>query len=1028
MSLINEQDLENYCMKYFEEIGYQTAYGPDILPDSVSPLRQSIREPFLPVIIKSQLEKLNPNAPQNVLEEAYNALTRIEEATAIARNEKIHSYLINGIKVPYKTDLGEDSTFLVKVIDFDDLKKNDFLAVNQFKIQGPQNIRRPDIVVFINGLPLAIIELKNPANEKTTIEEAFNQIQTYKQDIPDLFDYNLAAIISDGFVAKIGSISANIERFMPWRTIDGETRKNVMEDEAQTLIKGFFNKEYILDYLRYFVVFEREVKKTIKKIAGYHQFHAGRKTVKSVLSALRNNSRQGGVIWHTTGSGKSLSMVCIARKIMQTPQMQNPTIVMVTDRNELDGQLFDTFASSLQDITPKQAQSREELKSILKNIPSGGIIFTTMQKFLPEDDFSVFPLLSDRHNIVVISDEAHRTQYGFEANFKSGKLKYGYAKYLRDAFPNACFVGFTGTPISQTDRDTQAVFGKYVDIYDMQDAIKDGATVKIYYEARHIQLNTRDVLLSQLEKKVEDLTSDMADNEKEKLRYATIEKLAGLPERLKELAADLVNHFENRIKLIDGKGLIVCMSRDIAVRLYDEIIKIRPHWHSDDYKKGFIKVIMTGSAADPKNYQKHIYSPIVKKEIENRMKDPQDSLKLVIVCDMWLTGFDVPSLHTMYIDKPIRAHNLIQAISRVNRVFKDKPSGLVVDYIGMARALEEAVRDYTRGGGQGDVAINVRRAYEELLSYMDICRSYLKGFDYSQFKTKPYDLVASAWNYILENAKDKESVQKEFADKVLAALKAYGLCQSLPEAAALNEELAFFSLLKTAISKKESDKNKQSIEEIKTIIGNIVSKAIATDKPIDIFEQAGLEKPNLSLVDERFLEKIHAMKHKDLAAELLRRLIEGEIKSKFRLNVSLQKRFSEKLKETVNKYNNGSIETVQVIEELINIAKETNEAIRQGEKLGLSEKELAFYNALEENESAVRDLGDEILKKIAQELTNYLRNSVKIDWSKRESVKAGIRKEVKKILRRYNYPPDKQDSATERVLEQAEVVSEDLVK
>lgn len=1028
MSLINEQDLENYCMKYFEEIGYQTAYGPDILPDSVSPLRQSIREPFLPVIIKNKLKELNPNAPQNVLEEAYNALTRIEEATAIARNEKIHSYLINGIKVPYKTDSGEDSTFLVKVIEFDKPTNNDFLAVNQFKIQGPQNIRRPDIVVFINGLPLAVIELKNPANEKTTIEEAFNQIQTYKQDIPDLFDYNLASVISDGFVAKIGSISANIERFMPWRTIDGETRKGVMEDEAQTLIKGFFNKEYILDYLRYFVVFEREPKKIIKKIAGYHQFHAGRKTVKSVLSALQNNSRQGGVIWHTTGSGKSLSMVCIARKIMQTPQMQNPTIVMVTDRNELDGQLFDTFASSLQDIMPKQAQSREELKSILKNIPSGGIIFTTMQKFLPEDDLSVFPLLSDRHNIVVISDEAHRTQYGFEANFKSGKLKYGYAKYLRDAFPNACFVGFTGTPISQTDRDTQAVFGKYVDIYDMQDAIKDGATVKIYYEARHIQLNTRDVLLSQLEKKVEDLTSDMADNEKEKLRYATIEKLAGLPERLKELAADLVNHFENRIKLIDGKGLIVCMSRDIAVRLYDEIIKIRPHWHSDDYKKGFIKVIMTGSAADPENYQKHIYSPIVKKEIENRMKDPQDSLKLVIVCDMWLTGFDVPSLHTMYIDKPIRAHNLIQAISRVNRVFKDKPSGLVVDYIGMARALEEAVRDYTRGGGQGDVAINVRRAYEELLSYMDICRSYLKGFDYSQFKTKPYDLVASAWNHILENAKDKESVQKEFADKVLAALKAYGLCQSLPEAAALNEELAFFSLLKTAISKKESDKNKQSIEEIKTIIGNIVSKAIATDKPIDIFEQAGLEKPNLSLADERFLEKICAMEHKDLAAELLRRLIEGEIKSKFRLNVSLQKRFSEKLKETVNKYNNGSIETVQVIEELINIARETNEAVRQGEKLGLSEKELAFYNALEENESAVRDLGDEILKKIAQELTNYLRNSVKIDWSKRESVKAGIRKEVKKILRRYNYPPDKQDSATERVLEQAEVVSEDLVK
>lgn len=1026
MSLINEATLENYCLEYFRSIGYQTAYGPDILPDGSIPLREDVRQPFLPQVVRDALAHLNPTLPPSVLDEAYTLLTQPSEPSLIARNETIYHYLTDGIKVNYKNAAGEDTAALVQIIDFAHPENNDFLAVNQFALQGRVNLRRPDIVVFINGLPLSVIELKNPANEKTDISAAYNQIQTYKEDIPDLFNYNLACILSDGIVARTGSLSANEERYMPWRTLHGEKRDNPTEHEAEILIKGFFDKTQLLDYLQYFVVFEKDEAKTIKKIAGYHQFWGVRKTVESIARALETGSGKGGVIWHTTGSGKSLSMVCLAHKIMRSTRMQNPTIVLITDRNDLDTQLSGTFARCAPQLSPAAATSREEMQGFLKNRPSGGVIFTTMQKFLPEDGQDTFPVLSERKNIVVISDEAHRTQYGFGASFRAGKLKYGYAKYLRDALPNACFVGFTGTPVSEADRDTQAVFGPYVDVYDMQDAIRDGATVPIYYEARHIQLNTREALLKHFDEEVDRLSADMSDPEKTQMRWLTVEKLAGLPERLKVLAADLVEHFEKRLQALDGKGMIVCMSRDIAVRLYDEIIKIRPQWHSADPKEGVIKVIMTGSASDPENYKPHLHNDRVQKEIEKRMKDPEDPLKLVIVCDMWLTGFDVPNLHTMYIDKPIRSHNLIQAISRVNRVFKDKPAGLVVDYIGLARSLEEAVRDYTQGGGRGDVAANIQRAYELLQEYMEKCREILRGFDYSDFGNCAYELVPQAWDFILKSQQDRETAQKQFSDNVLAAQKAYGLCQSLPEAAALVDELAFFCLIHTAMTKKtHREKSKRELAEL---IGRLVAQTIATDKPIDVFAQVGLDRPDLSLVDERFLDKIRNMKQKDLAAELLRRLVEGEISTKFRLNLPQFKKFSEKLKETVNKYNNGALQTQEVIEALIALAKETNQATLQGEKLGLSEKELAFYNALEENESSVRELGEDVLKQIAQELTNYLRGSVKVDWSKRESVKAGIRRAVKQILRKYKYPPDQQESATERVLEQAELISEDLVK
>ena len=1026
MPLLNEQDLENYCMEYFRQIGYQTLFGPDILPEGVNPLRGDVRQVILPQNVKNALVCLNPGVPQTVLDEAYQLLANPSEATLIARNETIYHYLTDGIKICHKTATGEDTATDVKIVDFNNPENNEFLAVNQFAVQGPVNLRRPDIVVFLNGLPIAVVELKNPSNEKTDVSAAYNQIQTYKTDIPDLFNYNLACILSDGVVARIGSLSANEERYMPWRTLHGEKRDNPTEHEAEILIKGFFDKAQLLDYLQYFVVFEKDDAKVIKKIAGYHQFWGVRKTVESIARALETGSGKGGVIWHTTGSGKSLSMVCLAHKIMRATDMHNPTIVLITDRNDLDTQLSGTFARCAPQLSPAAAASREEMQTLLKNRPSGGVIFTTMQKFLPEDGQDTFPVLSERKNIVVISDEAHRTQYGFGASFRAGKLKYGYAKYLRDALPNACFVGFTGTPVAEGDRDTQAVFGPYVDVYDMQAAIRDGATVPIYYEARHIQLNTRDALLKHFDEEVNKLAADMSDAEKAQLRWLTVEKLAGLPERLKVLAADLADHFEKRLQALDGKGMIVCMSRDIAVRLYEEIIKIRPQWHNADPMKGFIKVIITGSAADPANYQPHLYNDLTQKKIENRMKDPADPLKLVIVCDMWLTGFDVPNLHTMYIDKPIRSHNLIQAISRVNRVFKDKPAGLVVDYIGLARSLEEAVRDYTQGGGRGDVAANIKRAYELLQEYMEKCRERLRGFDYTDFRNCAYELVPLAWNFILQHHQDREAAQKEFSDNVLSAQKAYGLCQSLPEAAQLADELAFFGLIHTAMTKKPHKGG--SRKETAALIGQLVAQTIATDKPIDVFAQVGLERPDLSLVDERFLEKIRNMKQKDLAAELLKRLLEGEISSKFRLNLPQFKKFSEKLKETVNKYNNGALQTQEVIEALISLAKETNAATKQGEKLGLSEKELAFYNALEENESSVRELGDEVLKQIAQELTNYLRGSVKVDWSKRDSVKAGIMLQVKRILRKYNYPPDQQESATERVLEQAELISEDLVK
>jgi type I restriction enzyme R subunit len=1011
-------------MKWLGEIGYETLCGYDVLPESLNPIRADIKEVVLKENLKNSLLKINPKINVEIIKEAIKEILMPSSVSLYAKNFETYKKYVKGIKVLHKNKNGQDDVSIVKIFDFDNPENNEFLAINQFSIQGSINKRRPDIVVFINGLPLIVFELKNPANEDADIKDCFNQIQTYKTDIEDLFTYNLACILSDGANAKLGSLSADFERFMPWKTITGKKEECAGKHPDEVLIKGLLNKEFLLDYLKYFVVFENDNKKIIKKIAGYHQFHAARKAENKTLKALKEKNGKCGVVWHTTGAGKSLTMLCFADKIMKNPNTQNPTIVVVTDRTDLDDQLFDSFAISSKELSPIKIDSRKKLQKVLKDKPSGGVIFTTIQKFKPEQESSKLSLLSDRSNIIIISDEAHRSQYGFEAKIKTdGNIVYGYAKYLRDALPNACFIGFTGTPLEFVDKDTRSVFGDYIDIYDITDAIEDKATVPIYYEARQIPLKAKDGSLIKVDEEIEEIIEDFENSEKEKARWTAVEALVDSDSRIKVLAKDIVDHFENRTASIEGKGMIVCMSRKICVHLYNEIIKLKPSWHSNDPQKGFIKIMMTGSASDTADLQKHIYNSNIKKEIENRFKKPDDELKLIIVRDMWLTGFDVQSLHTMYIDKPMKGHNLIQAISRVNRVFKDKNAGLIVDYIGIVGNLKKAVSVYTENGGKGRVAQDISEsAFKEFLSAMEICRDYLHGFDYSKFKTKAFDLLPNAIDFILSKTGAKES----FCDACLSAAKAYGLCKNMKEAFKFNDELAFFQYIRSVLIKKvnkDPAKNNKNIDEI---IRAIVSNSIITDGVVDVFKSLGLDKPDLSIISEDFLEKVKNIPQKNLAVELLQQLIKGEIKTKFRLNLTAQKNFSLKLQEAMTKYNNGTIETAQVIEELISVAKQANKETKRGIELGLNDEEKAFYDALEQNESAVRELGDDILKKIVKEITECLRKSAKVDCFKRDDVRAQIMILVKRILKKYKYPPDQQKGAVERILEQAEIISEEL--
>ena len=1054
---MNEEQLEQLCLDWFREGGWDVLHGPDIAPDSATPLRADYAQVVLDEHLRSAFERVNKHIPheqkEHCFEQFKTTVLKPESLDLITNNRAFHRLLLEGVAVEYKKDDGEPVADHAFIIDFENLNNNTFTAVNQVTISGAKQLRRPDVICFINGLPIAVIELKSPSDENADIWDAFNQLQTYKDEISDLFVFNEAIVVSDGYTARVGSLTANQERFMPWRTIKHEDDKPLVEWQLENMIRGFFERELLLDYIRFFVLFETDGETIIKKIAGYHQFHAVREAVKATVIAAQQvdgvsekratygdevvpGSKKAGVVWHTQGSGKSISMCCYAGKLLQQKAMNNPTLIVVTDRNDLDGQLFATFSNAVELLkqTPVQAHDRDTLRQLLAERESGGIIFTTVQKFgLVKDDNGdeekLHPVLNNRHNIVVISDEAHRSQYGLKATLSAdGQYKFGYAKHMRDALPFASFIGFTGTPIAQEDKDTRAVFGGYVSIYDIQDAVDDGATVPIYYESRLAKLDLNHGEIAQLSDQVDEVVEDEEDishREKTKGEWSRLEKLVGATPRLSQVAADLIEHFETRNATMDGKAMIVAMSRDICAHLYNEIVALRPEWHSDDPEKGAIKIVMTGSASDKPLLQPHIYNKKMKKRLEKRFKDINDPLKLVIVRDMWLTGFDAPCCHTMYIDKPMKGHNLMQAIARVNRVFKNKPGGLVVDYIGIANELKQALKTYTDSKGKGEPTLNAEEAFSILLEKIDAIRGMFgktpksDGLDISGYETQAHKLLVPAANYVL----GLEDGKKRFLDLVLAATKSYSLCSTLDEAKELRKEIAFYSAIKAAISKFTSVDKKRTQEEKNSALKQILDNAVIAEGVADVFALCGLDKPNIGLLSDEFLEDVRQMPERNLAIELLEKLLKDDIKSKTRNNVVLEKKYSDRLLETLRKYNNRAIETAQVIEELIQMAKEFQEEMMREAELGLNPDEIAFYDALANNESAVRELGDEILKKIAVEITDKLRKSTTVDWQVRDSVRAKLKILVRRTLQRYKYPPDKAAEAVELVLKQAESLS-----
>ena len=1055
---MTEDQLEQETLVWLQDVGYTHRYGPDIAPDGPAPERSSFTQVMLLARLREAIHQLNLGIPPAAREDALKQVLDLGIPALLSANRHFHKLLVGGVPVEYQKD-GETRGDFVRLIDWTHPQRNQYLAVNQFTLKGAHHTRRPDIILFVNGLPLVLLELKNPADLNADVWKAYDQIQTYKAQIPDVFQYNEVLVISDGTEALLGSLSASSERFMAWRTIDGVTLDPLGQfNELQTLVRGVLAPPYLLDYLRYFVLFEDDGA-LVKKIAGYHQFHAVRSAIVQVVAASRpGGSHKGGVVWHTQGSGKSITMTCFAARVMQDSAMENPTIVVITDRNDLDGQLFGVFSLG-QDLLreqPVQVSTRQDLRARLANRPSGGIVFATIQKFMPGEDEDSFPTLSERSNIVVIADEAHRTQYGFEAKLKTRKAplaqagrlqlavttgdgvatleraeftppayaveryQVGYAQHLRDALPNATFVAFTGTPVSSSDRDTRAVFGDYISIYDMQQAKEDGATVAIYYESRlaRLSLKAEDLLL--MDEEVDELAEDEEESAQAQLksRWAALAQVVGAEPRVASVAADLVAHFEERNKAQSGKAMIVAMSRDICVHLYNEIIKLRPDWQNPDPEQGAIKVIMTGSSSDKALLRPHIYSGQVKKRLEKRFKDPADPLRLVIVRDMWLTGFDAPCVHTLYVDKPMKGHNLMQAIARVNRVFKDKQGGLVVDYIGIGNELKAAMKEYTHAKGRGRPTVDAHEAFSVLAAKLDILRSMLHGFDYSGFLTGGHKALAGAANHVL----GVQDGKKRFADTALQMSKAFSLCCTLDEAKAVREEVAFLQGVKVILTKKDLSAQKKTDEQRELAIRQIINSAVVSERVVDIFDAVGLDKPNIGLLSDEFLAQVKNLPEKNLAVELLERLLEGEIKSRFASNVVQEKKFSELLSNVITRYQNRSIETAQVMEELVAMAKKFQEAANRGDQLGLSEDEIKFYDALATNESAVRELKDETLKKIAHELTENLRQNLSVDWSERESERAKLRLMVKRILRKYKYPPDLQDAAVELVLQQAQAL------
>jgi type I restriction enzyme, R subunit len=1036
---ILEDHLEQSVLDLLQELGYSYECGYDIAPepDGARPERDDYKQVWLPGRLRKQLTHLNPHLPPAAIEDAISRLGKLEGGP-VARNRQFHKYLRDGVPVEYSKD-GEMVGDLARLADFENWQNNDWLCVNQFTIIGPSingvvYNRRPDIILFLNGLPIAVIELKNPAKEKTDIWAAFGQLQTYKEQIPDLFETNEILVIADGATARFGSLTADKERFMEWRIIEGHSLDPLgIHKKTETLVRGLLAPQTLLSYIRDAVLFEDDGGVLIKKIAGFHQFRALKKAYTRALEAsAEGGDRKGGVVWHTQGSGKSITMALYAGRVLGSPQMKNPTVVVITDRIDLDDQLWGTFgqAQELLRVTPEQADGRDELRTLLQNRPSGGVVFTTIQKFLPYEAEKKFPVLSERSNIVVICDEAHRTQYGIKArlNTNTGALQYGYAKHMRDAFPNATFTAFTGTPVSLSDRDTRGVFGEYIDIYDMQMAQDDGATVPILYESRLVKLEAQEAELPSVDEAIDELLEESDETEQARLksRWAALAQVVGAPPRLEKVARDFVAHYDKRQEQMDGKVMLVCMSREICVHLYNEICRLRPEWHHDDPKQGAIKVIMTGSASDEKHIQRHVYPRLVKKEIEKRFKDAKDELKIVIVRDMWLTGFDVPPLHTIYLDKPMRGHTLMQAIARVNRVFKDKPGGLVVDYIGIANELKAALQEYTDSGAQGQpVQDVVEKALPKLHEHLEVARGMMHGFDYSDFESEGHLLLGDAADHVLglpPDSKGREGKER-FGNCISLLSKAFTLCGAHPQAMVFRDEIAWLEAVNATLNKVETVAKNGSKQNNEGVIRQLMSRAIASEGVQDLFAAVGLERPNIGVLSEAFLRDVRGLKQKNVAVELLERLLRDEIRIGAGNNVVQNRKFSEKLRDTLVNYHNRAVETAQVIEELIAMAREFNAAIKRDEELGLSQDEIAFYDALADNEAALREMSDETLRQIALELTSSLRRSVSVDWAVREAVRAKIRLMVKRILRKYKYPPEQQENAIDLVLRQAETLS-----
>lgn len=1068
MPPLHESDIEQMLIKLLKAKGYQYLYGPDIATDGDNPMRLSFEDVVLFDKLEKAVKRLNPSLPWLVQDEVVKTTMRISSPDILANNETFHRMLTEGIPVVITKD-GVERGERAWLIDFNDPWNNEFTVVNQFTIIENGHNRRPDVVLFVNGLPLVVFELKNAADENATLQSAFRQIETYKQQIPSIFTYNALLVISDGLEARAGSLSAGYSRFTAWKSDDGENIASHLVSELEVLVNGMLRKDTLLDLVNSFTVFEKQKHedlktglttiKTVKKIAAYHQYYAVNKAVESTLRAtgingcwmvhespanygLKTVSEQlkgdhrAGVVWHTQGSGKSLTMVFYTGKIVQ--RLYNPTIVIITDRNDLDNQLFETFVGSKQLLrqTPVQAESREHLRSLLK-VQSGGVIFTTIQKFQPEEG-NTFETLTERSNVIVIADEAHRTQYGFKAKTVDVKneadevigseIKYGFAKYLRDALPNATYLGFTGTPIELTDKNTPAVFGNYIDVYDIAQAVEDGATVRIFYESRLAKVELSEEgrqLVQDLDKELE--TDNMNDVQKAKAKWTQLEALIGSPNRLKNIAKDIVSHFEERQKVFEGKAMIVAMSRRIAADLYEEIVKLRPEWHSDDLSKGAVKVVMTSSASDGAKIAKHHTTKEQRRALAERMKDPDDELKLVIVRDMWLTGFDVPCLHTLYIDKPMQGHNLMQAIARVNRVYKDKPGGLVVDYLGIAADLKKALSFYSDSGGRGEPTQQQEQAVALMQEKLEIVQQMFFGFDYKQYFTAdtPGKLswILKAEDFIL----GLDDGKKRFVNEVTALGKAFAL--AIPQDAAMDvkDEVAFFQAVKARLCKFDQTGSGHTDEEIETTIRQVIDKALVSEKVIDLFDAAGIKKPDISILSEEFLMELKDMEHKNIALEVLKKLLEDEIKVRAKFNVVEGRTLMEMLDNSITRYHNKIITAAEVIDELIKLSKTIVEKDKEAENIGLTTYEYAFYSAVADNESAKELMGKDKLRELAVVLTETIRKNSTIDWTIKENVRAKMKVAVKRLLRKYGYPPDMQQLATETVLKQAERIAEEII-